>query len=150
MPVIRCIADFASYLVQNSILDIFLVLAFTISQVTSQFVDKLPSHAESAVTHRSCRARTTEDCLKKYDLLLQISIQLDGTLSTLFKAMHIYNMFLAIYFTHEFFHGHKNGTFVLFAIQVTKAALGYYYAVKVANKVRYCLKYGRILLNAYR
>lgn len=135
-----CIADFASLLIENSILDIFLLWAFTIFQNASQLVDILPRHEESPASEDGSSANATEICFKTYDRLLKLSLQLDSGFGGFFKAMHIYNMLLTVYFTHEVFTGHKNGSFIILLIQVVKASLGYYYAVMTANKVRCCLK----------
>lgn len=132
-----CVADFASFLVENSIIDIFLLMAFTISQNATELVDNLPRQEESSGTEHNCIPSTIEEYFKKYDVLLKTSVELDSALGALFKAMHIYNMFLSVYYTHEIFLGVKNGSFAVLSIQVAKAAFGYYYAVKVANKVRY-------------
>lgn len=131
-----CLADYASYLIENSILDIFLLLTFTVSQSINILVKNLPNHILSATTTNSDRVYTTDICLRKYELLLKLSVQLDTVLGTLLKAMHVCNMLLIVYFTHEFFTGPKNGLFVLISIKAAKAALGYYFAVSVANKVR--------------
>lgn len=134
-----CLADCASCLIENSILDIFLLLAITVSKNINNLVNNLPKHEPSSATDNTNRVHVIDLCLKKYELFLKLSVQLDSAIGTLLKAMHVCNMLLIVYFTHEVFSGPKNGMFVLISIKAAKAVLGYYFAVSIANRVRLIL-----------
>lgn len=137
---VGCLADFGSFLLESCVLDLFIVMAFTILRKAGALVEYSDLQRCSMLQQTSSVEQGDGDedparVFAMYRRLCDISYSVERALGTMFRAMQFRNLLLSVYFIHELLLGPKNGLFFLISHRVAKMILGYYYCISITNKV---------------